>query len=84
VTNPLRKPMPDYSNEKWVELWRLAMLELRPELLGDRIAAARSEIDRRAELLEDAPMEFAQERRALSDALSGLRTLESVEVRRHA
>jgi hypothetical protein len=83
LTIPLRKLLPDYSNEKWVELFQLALLELRPELLEARIAAARSEIDRRAEFLEGGPIKFAEERRAMTDALCGLRTLENIETRRH-
>jgi hypothetical protein len=72
----------DHNNEKWVELYRSAMLELQHSLMAGRISEARAEITQRIEKLHDMPDLHAEERHAIEDALSGLRMLEREEIRR--
>ena len=71
----------DYDNEKWVELYRNAMLELQHSLMAGRILDARTEITERVEKLCGMPGLHAEERHAIEDALSGLRSLEREEIR---
>jgi hypothetical protein len=68
--------MGDYENEKWVELYRSALLELEHAKMAGRIGDARFEIAARIEKLSTLPDLHTGERQALSDALSSLRTLE--------
>ena len=70
----------DYDNEKWVELYRSAMLELQHSLMAGRILDARAEITQRVEKLHGMPGLHAEERQAIEDALSGLRSLEHEEI----
>ena len=74
--------MVDYDNEKWVGLYRSAMLELEHSLMTGRILDARAEISARVEKLRDMPGLHSQERQAIEDALSGLHSLEQEEIRR--
>jgi hypothetical protein len=76
--------MTDYSSEKWVPLYQAALVELDPTALEDRIKAVRAEIARRTSLLEAVAAEFTDERRAMSDALTQLRSLENIQLRRQA
>jgi hypothetical protein len=68
--------MGDYEQEKWVELYHSALLELEHAKMAGRIGDARVEIAARIEKLCELPGLHAEERQALSDALSSLRTLE--------
>lgn len=70
----------EYDNEKWVDLYRSAMLELEHSLMAGRILDARAEITQRIEKLYDIPGLHAKERQAIEDALSGLRSLEREEI----
>jgi hypothetical protein len=71
----------DYQNESWVGLYRAAMVELEHSKMSGRIDAARSEIVARIEKLRSMPGLHIDERHALQDALSGLRTLAEEEAR---
>jgi hypothetical protein len=73
--------MGDYEKERWVELYRSALLELEHAKMAGRIGNARIEIATRIEKLCGLPGLHAVERQALSDALTGLRALEREEAR---
>ena len=68
--------MPSYHNEKWIKLYRSALVEWDRSLMPGRIADAREEIVKRLEALRDIPGSHDVERNALRDALSNLRVLE--------
>jgi hypothetical protein len=68
--------MRDYDNEKWVQLYASAMLELQQSLMSGRIHDARTEILKRIEKLREIPGLHTAERQSIEDALSGLRSLE--------
>jgi hypothetical protein len=76
--------MSDYDKEKWVQLYRAAMLELEHAKMAGRIQDTRTEIAARIEKLNDMPGPHAQERQAIEDALNSLRTLEREEGRHEA
>ena len=71
----------EYQNENWVDLYRAAMVELEHAKMSGRIDAARSEIVLRIEKLRSMPGLHIDERQALQDAISGLRTLAEEEGR---
>lgn len=71
--------MSDIPEEKWIELYTIAMLELKHALVAGRILEARTEIAARVETLRGIPGLHEQERQALADALHSLRTLERIE-----
>jgi hypothetical protein len=71
--------MPDYNHEKWYELYRSALMEFEHSLMAGRIKTARVEILSRVEELRNIPGLYAEERQALEDAMSGLRSLERDE-----
>jgi hypothetical protein len=73
--------MGDYEKEKWVELYRAALLELQHAKMAGRIGDARTAIAARVEALCGLPGLHAAERQALGDALSSLRTLEREDAR---
>lgn len=73
--------MSDYGNEKWVDLYRIALLELKRAAMTGRISDAREEIAKRLETLKQHPGLHQQEYQAIQDALSGLRSLEQEETR---
>ena len=73
--------MTDYDQEKWVDLYQAAMLELEHSLMAGRLQDARPEILKRIEKLRDMPGLHREERQAVEDALSGLRMLEREEER---
>jgi hypothetical protein len=75
VYNIVQNMDDDYQNESWVGLYRAAMVELEHSKMSGRIDAARSEIAARIEKLRSMPGLHIDERQALPDALSGLRTL---------
>jgi hypothetical protein len=60
-------------------MYRTAMLELERAKMDGRIKAARTEIVARVERLHDMPGLHTEERRAIEDALSGLRLLAAEE-----
>ena len=76
--------MSDYDKEKWVKLYRTAMLELEHAKMAGRIRDTRIEIAARIKKLHDIPGLHAQEKQAIEDALSGLRVLEREEARYEA
>lgn len=73
--------MANYENEKWVDLYRSAMLEFHHSLMAGRISDARGAITARIEKLRGIPGLHAAERQAIEDALSGLRVLEREDIR---
>ena len=66
----------DYDEEKWVEVYKSAVLELEQSLIAGRIADARSEIVKRIEALRSIPGLHGEERQAIEDAIHNLRVLE--------
>lgn len=73
--------MPDQDKELWVDLYRMAMMELENAKIAGRIGDARIEIAARLEKLREIPGLHTVEKQALDDALSALRSLERVEER---
>jgi hypothetical protein len=71
--------MRDNPEEKWIELYTSAMLELKHPLMAERILEARTAIMPRIEELRGIPGLHEQELRTLDDALHNLRTLERIE-----
>jgi hypothetical protein len=71
--------MSDTPEEKWIELYTSAMLELKHALMAGRILEARAEIAARIEKLQGMPGLHERELQALADALHNLRTLERIE-----
>jgi len=65
----------DYDQEKWVEVYKSAVLELEQSLIAGRIAVARSEIVKRIEALRNLPGLHGKERQAIEDALNNLQFL---------
>jgi hypothetical protein len=63
----------------WQELYRAALLELRPEELQRRIDDAEKAIQQRIAELRSNECGSGEERQALDDALRGLRVLASTE-----
>jgi|SRR5580704_1074907 hypothetical protein len=76
--------MGDYEQEKWVELYRSALLELEHAKMAGRIWDARKEIAARIETLCGLPSLHNQERQALTDALVSLRVLEREDAQHEA
>jgi hypothetical protein len=76
-----RENMPDRDKELWVDLYRMAMMELKNAKIAGRIGDARIEITARLEKLRDIPGLHTVERRAINDALNGLQSLEGIEER---
>jgi hypothetical protein len=66
-------------NAGWQELYRAAMLELRPDELRRRIDDAEKAIQQRILELTQNDSSSEEERRAIEDALRGLRDLASTE-----
>jgi hypothetical protein len=73
--------MPDPDKELWVDLYRMAMMELENAKIAGRIGDARIEIATRLEKLRDIPGLHTVEKQAIEDALSGLHGLEWTEER---
>ena len=73
--------MSDYEREKWVELYKKALLELEHAVMTWRIGDARTEIIARIEKLRELPGLHSQEHQAIDDALANLRALEREEER---
>ena len=68
--------MTGYEKEKWVELYKAALLELEHAKMHGRIANARESIVTRVAKLHDLPGLHEEERQAIQDALNNLRVLE--------
>lgn len=66
----------DYDKEKWIEVYKSAMLELEQSLIAGRIAEARAEIVKRMEALRSIPGLHGEEHQAIEDAIRNLRVLE--------
>jgi hypothetical protein len=73
--------MPDPDKELWVDLYRMATMELENAKIAGRIGDARIEIAARLERLRDIPGLHTVERQAIDDALGGLHSLECAEKR---
>jgi len=71
----------DYDQEKWVELYKKAILELEHAKMTDRIGDARAELAARVEQLRDVPGLHAAEIQAIDDAYRTLQRLEGEEER---
>jgi hypothetical protein len=71
--------MTDYDHELWYELYRSALMELEHSLMAGRIKDARAEVLNRVEKLKSIPGLHAEEKQAIEDAVSGLRSLEHIE-----
>jgi len=76
--------VPSYDQEKWMQLFKSALLELEHSLMTGRIVEAREEIVQRVAALRDMPGIHNEERQAIEDALSSLRVLEREEAKRQA
>ena len=73
--------MSDQDKELWVDLYRMAMMELENAKIAGRIGNARIEIAARLEKMREIPGLHTVEKQALDDALSALRNLERIEER---
>jgi hypothetical protein len=73
--------MPDPDKELWVDLYRMAMMELENAKIDGRIGDARIEIAARLEKLLAIPGLHVVEKQAIDDALRGLHGLECTEER---
>jgi hypothetical protein len=67
------------TNVTWEDLYRAALLELRPEKLRQRIDSAERAIQQRIADLRQNDCDSREERHALDDALRGLRVLARTE-----
>ena len=70
--------MAPYTRQKWFELFRSAMMELRDAAMHKRISLARDEIAARLMRLGERPG-TVEEREALHDALRSLASLEKLQ-----
>ncbi len=68
--------MPDSEKEKWIKLYKAALLESDPSLLSGRIADARANITQRLERLRHFPHSHKGERRTIEETLNSLQLLE--------
>ena len=73
--------MNDYDKEKWFDLYRMALVELKHAAMTGRIGDARTEIADRLEKLKQLPGLLAPEHQAIQDALNSLRVLEREKAR---
>ena len=73
--------MPDPDKELWVDLYRMAMMELENARIAGRIGDTRVEIAARLEKLRAIPGLHTVEIQAIDDALRGLHGLECTEER---
>jgi hypothetical protein len=69
------------ENRTWRELYQAALLELRPEELGQRIAAAEKAIQQPMPDLKRNDSSSGEKLQELGDALRGLRVLATTECR---
>jgi hypothetical protein len=73
--------MGDYDQEKWVGVYKTAVMELEHAAMTGRISDARTAISIRLEKLKQLPDLHGQEYQAIEDALNNLRVLEREEHR---
>src|ERR1700747_3461980 len=73
-----------YDQEKWVEFYKSAVLELEQSLIAGRIADARAEIVKRIEALRNIPGLHGDERQAIEDALNNLGLLDREDAKHAA
>ena len=73
--------MAEYSDEKWIETYQQALMELEHAKMRGRIGDARADIVARVEKLKSLPGLHAREDQALEDALHALKLLEREEDR---
>jgi hypothetical protein len=73
--------MAEYRDEKWVEIYEKALIELEHAKMRGRIGDARAEIVVRVEKLRSVAGLHAGEDRALEDALNALQFLQREEER---
>ena len=73
--------MPDPDKELWVDLYRMAMMELENAKIAGRIGDARIEIATRIDKLREIPGLHTVEKQAIDDAMSALNSLERAEER---
>ena len=73
--------MADPDKELWVDLYRMAMMELENAKIEGRIGDARIEIAARLDKLREIPGLHTVEKQAIDGAMSSLRSLERIEVR---
>ena len=66
-------------NAAWQDLYKAALLELRPEELRQSIEAANKAIQQRIAELKRSDSRSADEAQAIDDALRGLHVLASTE-----
>jgi hypothetical protein len=81
----LECPVPtDFDDEKWIALYKKAILELDQAMVTHRIEEARAEISGRIERLRGVPEAHAEELHAIDDARRMLQLLEGEEQRARA
>lgn len=73
--------MNEYDKEKWVAVYKAAVLELNRAAMTGRIGDARTEIAARLEKLKELPGLHEQEHVAILDAINNLRVLEREEAK---
>jgi len=73
--------MEDFQKEDWISLYQAALTELEQGKMSERIEAAHSAIVARMEKICTLPGLHPEERRAIEDALHGLRSLKREEAR---
>ena len=73
-----------YDQEKWVEFYKSAVLELEQSLIAGRIADARAEIVKRIEALRNIPGLHGDERQAIEDALNTLGLLDREDAKQRS
>jgi hypothetical protein len=73
--------MADPDKELWVDLYRMAMMELENAKIAGRIGDARVEIAARLDKLREIPGLHTVEKQAIDDAMSALHSLERIEER---
>lgn len=73
--------MADPDKELWVDLYRMAMMELENAKIAGRIGDARIEIAARLDKLREIPGLHTVEKQAIDDAMSALHSLERIEER---
>jgi len=71
--------MADPDKELWVDLYRMAMMELENAKIAGRIGDARIEIAVRLDKLREIPGLHTVEKKAIDDALSALHSLECID-----
>jgi hypothetical protein len=68
--------VPNQAHEKWIKLYKAALLESDPSRLPGRIADARAALTERLEALRKTSPPAERERRTIEEALNSLQLLE--------